>query len=350
MSRVLIDGQALYQASNAMDEIASKQDEYSIYNLISNYQVPNDIEDIIIKNSSMFGSGKHLGSTSVYDLLMNLVYCIILWDEVCVIEEPFVSHYLNGVKYFEECGAEFTILRRGDIEHCPRFVRESIFDQFFEKRIADEDDIFAGKPYYAGNSGGERALGYYLLANTNGMDYAPSVDRQLILQSYDYLSFFSRNDVISILDNELKNYYDQVNSHFLHSRFTYKFPVILDYLLEKYQSIKDIIKSAYELKNKRETMRFRKELDNLSLEFKRGNVQYVEEYFTNIEQLLSDLRNLCCAEKYIDMSVELSPSISFDVNKVESKPFQSVFLKNLLVYGIKERHTLPINSKVYISQ
>lgn len=348
MSRVLIDGQALYQASKAIDEIASKQDEYSIYSLLSDYQAQNDLEDTIIKNSSFLNSGNHLGSTSVYDLLMNLVYCIILWDEVCVLEEPFVSHYLDGVNYFEEYGAEFTTLYKGEFQYIPRPVRKSMFEHFFEKRIYGKDEIFAGSYHYKVNSGGERALGYYLLANVNGMDYAPSVDRQLILQSYDYLSFFSRNDVISILDNELKNYYDQVNRHFLHSRFTYKFPVILDYLLEKYHSIKDIIKAAYELKNKRETMRFRKELDNLSLEFRKGNVQYVEEYFANIEHLLSDLRNLCCVEKSIDMSVELLPSISFDANKEEIKPLQSVFLKNLLVYGIKERHTLPINGEVCI--
>ena len=346
MSKVLIDGEALFQASNALKELENiTQGKYDLNTAISGHHDKETIEELMRFKRHSFFYSQHYGSTSIYDLLMNLVYCIILWDEVCVLEESFNSHFLDGAVFFETYGAEFTIIR----SHETIFsfdLKKLVMEHFFEKRInaADESEpngVLEGITHYAANIQGDRAIKYLLCANANGMDYMPSMERQMLLQSYDVFSFFNRNDVINKLDNVLRDYYSQVNSHLSHSRLTYKFPVIFDYLLEKYNSITDVIKAAYDLKYKSETIRFRKELDNLSLAFKSGNIKYVEDYFLNIERLLSDLRKAPFSDKSIDITIGLPPSVTFSIDGKQGKPFQSVFLKDLLCYGIKKRIPKP---------
>ena len=347
MSKVLIDGQALYQAANALEELMrNTRNELDISTAISGHHNIETLEEMIhnLSDQDLFFP-KHYGSTSIYDSLMNLVYCIILWDEIFVLGESCISYVYQGVGFFKHFGVEFTTISGRESE-LPHDIQGLALEHFFEKRYeaADKSEpnlALKGEPYYATNHKGDRAIRYLLFANANGMDYMPSIERQILLQSYDVFSLFYRNDVINKLDDVLKDYYSQVNSHLSQSRFTYKFPVILDYILEKYNSIADVIKAAYDLKNKSETIRFRSELDNLSNEFKSGNVRYVEEYFLNIEKLLLDLRKTLFSDKSIDVTIGFPPSVTFSIEGKQGKPFQSVFLKDLICYGIKSRVPKP---------
>ena len=331
MSKVLIDGQGLFQASNAIEAISSNKNNASYHN----------------------------NALSIYDALANVIYCIILWDETYVMEESFNSHYLEGVKYFEQFDVEFQVLRRVRLS---RETEKSELDCFFEYKEGvtgksvddlkpDENGmydsrafieaLFGSRPSYKISHQGKRALDYLLTANEQGLNYMPSVERQAILESYDFMSFFNRSDVLAKVDKELVDYYNEVNSHLPKPRIRYRFPVILDYLIDKYGSIEDIIKAAFELKNESATIKFRREMDALEGEFKGGNVKYVEDYFINIERILNDLTRKHGIEKRIDVTLGLPPSLSFSVEGSESKPFQSVFLKDLSYYGITKRIPRP---------
>ena len=329
MSKILIDGESLFQASNVIEAISA-------------HATPHN-------NNTL----------SVYDALTNVIYSIILWDDTYVMEETFNSHYLEGVKYFEQYEVKFHILRR---PHLSAEIQKSQLDHFFEFQEGEAsntiDDLkpdengmydslsvmkalFGSRPSYRISHQGKRALDYLLIANEQGLSYMPSVDRQLILESYDFMSFFNRSDVIAKVDKELIDYYNRVNSHLPKPRIKYKFPVILDYLMDRYKSIEDIIKSAFELKYESATIRFRREMDALEDEFKSGNVRHVEDYFINIERILSDLTDKHGIEKKIDVTLGLPPSLSFSIEGADSKPFQSVFLKDLSYYGITKRIPRP---------
>ena len=164
MSRILLDGESVYEASVAIGEL---------------------------KNNSM--------NIAKYDALMNVIYGIVLWDEVYVMEEMFNSHFLSGVDFFKQYEIRFRILSKQALSP---IIQKLSLEHFFEYKMPESEVqniepnengmydsskvleiLFGKRGYYEINNDGKRALDYWLVANENGLDYMPSVKRLLILQS-----------------------------------------------------------------------------------------------------------------------------------------------------------------------
>lgn len=329
MSRILLDGESVYEASVAIGEL---------------------------KNNSM--------NIAKYDALMNVIYGIVLWDEVYVMEEMFNSHFLSGVDFFKQYEIRFRILSKQAVSP---IIQKLSLEHFFEYKMPESEVqniepnengmytsskvleiLFGKRGYYEINNDGKRALDYWLVANENGLDYMPSVKRLLILQSYDFLNFFNRKDVINKLDSELCGFYEELNALIGKDVIRYRFPVLLDYILDKYGNIEDIVKYAFELKYDPKVVKFRKEIDNLEEAFLRGSLLEIKSYFENIKETIEDISKTKGIDRSIDITLSFPPALSTSIDLPKARPNQCLFIKDLAYYGINERIPKPLpNGKLY---
>lgn len=329
MSKMLLDGEGVYRASRLIETIKDKK----------------------IKVVD-------------HDALSNIITAIVLWDDIYIFHEATNSHYIKGIDYFKQYSANFYTL--DNRLHLPWDLEKIELDHFFEYceatgmsfenlkpnedgkyNSADVINVMLGnRPYYNISAEGKRALDYLFAANIHGLDYMPSIQRQAILQSYDYSSFFIRKDVIDKIDKELMQYYARVNECLPIKRISYSFPVLLDYLLDKY-SLEDIIKGAFELKQKKSLVELRKEMDELDKAWETGNIKNIEEYFTGIEYIINELSGSIKCDKKFNLTISFPPALSFDVAVPHKKSVHSVFLKDLAFYGINNRMPKPaLDSKM----
>lgn len=292
---------------------------------------------------------------SELDALMNLINGIVLWDEICVMEREFNSSWDKGVELLIDCGVPFHDLHKRSIN---RALERMELDHFYEydehmgvidKLKSDDngyyktEDVIAAltkdKRVYHVNYEGKKALDYLLLANVNRVDYLPSIKRQAILESYNYMSFFQRPDIIKKVDKQLLNYYASVNEYIGKSRISFELPILLDYLLNKYSRGYDIIQAALELKTNDHVVAFRKEMNELKEASASGNINTIKWYYANIEQIIDKLSEDLNTKRKLSISLGLAPSIEFNIIVPKPKKFQCLFLKDLAQYGIKERAT-----------
>lgn len=329
MSKILLDGEGVYRASKVIKTIKHK-----------------DLKVID------------------YDALLNIITAIVLWDDIYIFHESTNSHYIDGIDYFKHYSSNFYTIK--DYYSLPTDLEKMELDHFFEYcegtnmsfddlkpdengNYKAEDVINAllgNKPYYKINHEGKRALDYLFIANINDFDYMPSIQRQAILESYDYTNFFIRKDVISKIDKELNQYYKQVNECLPVKRINYSIPVLLDYLLDKY-CLEDLIKGAFELKQNNSLLEFREEMDALDKAWENGNIKNIEKYFTEIEHIINVLSGSIKCDKKFNLTISFPPALSFDIPVPNKKSFHAVFLKDLAFYGINKRPPKPnIDSKL----
>ena len=301
------------------------------------------------------------------DTLMNLINGIVLWDEICVMEQTFNSRWKSGVGLLIDYGVPFHDLHKLSIN---RALERMELDHFFKyeerKGVVDKlkpdknghfkaVDVLAAltkdKRVYYINDEGKRALDYLLLANVNRVDYLPSIKRQEILESYNYMSFFQRPDIINKVDKQLLNYYASVNEYIGKSRLNFELPIMLDYLLEKYSSGHDIIQAALELKTNDHVIAFRKEMNELKEASTSGDINTIKWYYANIEHIIGKFSEELNTQRKLSITLGVTPSIEFDVNVPKPKKFQCLFLKDLAQYGIKERaKTLTPNCRLLFKE
>lgn len=320
VSKILLDGESVYIASKVIDAMRNKKLE-------------------IIE----------------YDALLNIITAIVLWDDIYIFHERLNSHYINGIKYFQQYSSNFHKIKPTYL--LPYDLMKMKARHLFEYFEGENLNCYDLKPDENGNYKfvdmmntlskytqfsddisyqANRAFQYLITANINGFDYMPSIQRQTILESYGYANFFIRKDVMSKIDNELNRYYNQVNEHLPIKKISYPFPVLLDYLLESY-CLEDIIKGAFELKQSKPVLKFRKEMDALEKAWENGNIRSIEQYFKEIEHIIDVLSGSIKSNKKFNLTISFPPALSFDIAIPRKKCFHSIFLKDLAFYGINAR-------------
>ena len=280
MSKILIDGTSFYQA------------------------------DAVLR---AFSLKKYSGKRLELEPLTNIIYGFVLWDDIYIGYTPSYPGHVLGLCQRYDIACRFI-----DLPHA--------------KGHLEEYCDYESAPYEE-----KQAIRYLIDANAYGLDYLPSVERQRILEHSTLPNLFSRRDVLDQVDSELQKYYERVNQHLPRRRIQYDFPVLIDYLIDKYSTSKDVFRAALDLKHNPIVEAFRKEMDCLEAEFRNGNVKYLDEYFSSIGRMIEYLSETHSSDEKIKITVETAPVLSsgglFPVNK----PFQCVFLKDLSYYGITSR-------------
>ena len=355
MRNILIDGESLFDAANGIQEFSHNQYlETAFTKFICSNGIKKIDDETFLKFMRFrdFGgvpvtfNGTATSNAVLFDALFNVMTCIILWDKVYVFDEAFNSHFIQSLDYFSEFASEFCVLNREelissikknyDINNQMTFRSEEMVNAINEQidtlLFKSNTHIVRGIPQYI-----DRALKYYYSANEMNLDYMPSIRRQVALESYGMWDLYNRINVLNKLDAELVNYYSYVNENIGRKVITYRFPVLFDYILRRYRSMGDIVKACFELRNDNAVISFRNEMDELDREFDGGNIQFVDKYFSTIEKIVNDFSGRISSEHNVQVTLGLSPALTFNVDRPNRKPFHCSFLKNLTYFGIHAR-------------
>ncbi|WP_406535814.1 hypothetical protein [Methanobrevibacter sp.] len=362
MQKILIDGETIYDASRGIQACKNRPDikSYCYAYLKDTHKNAIDLdsfeESIRLRDSGgpgVFYKGSLLSGPYLFDSLFNVMLSIILWDEIYVLEEGSCSHFVSEVDYFKDYIPEFKVLTKSLLKDemkksqndGPMLTQRRVnvfYSEFVSlfKDFANQDKVEMGNMSYPLENlplHATRALQYFFTANALNMEYMPSIRRQAVLESYELWEWFNRKDVINKLDDELKKYYEKVNRRIGGQRFVFQFPVLFDYVMQQYSSIEDVIKACFELRNRKDVIKFRKDMAELEKAFECGDVKYVDDFFYNLERIVDELTEKCKIDRKVNISLGLTPSFNFDANLPTAKPFQCTFLKDLSYYGIKKR-------------
>ena len=320
MRQILLDSTGLYNAELAMRKIAKKHEDTS---------------------------GLHKFE---YDALFNIVSAIVLWDEVVIFDEEFCSRSLKSLAFFNEYENLFKKADNVCLVHENNKIDEYIKEKNDEwgkdnkpeeikelRKLLGKRWIEDGVWNFNPNSlEARRTLSYFLTANKNNMDYLPSAERLIILQAYNFEYFFLRQEALSKVDIELKKYYDRVNGHFRVKHIEYSVPILIDYLLDKYLA-EDIIKAAFDLREKNTLVKFRREMEEIERAYNCRDFEKVDTYFVQLEEMIKRISGEIPTQRKINITISLPPALSFDVDVPKKRLINSVFLKDLTFYGIHER-------------
>ena len=369
MRNVLIDGESLCDAYLSIIALSKESDTNISFKstLFPDENKIIDIDSFISFTRSFDPVGYSLSydprvpelkdslrKLRIFDSLFNVIACIILWDDVYVFDERGRSEYCHSAYWFEEYETEFkfSVLDSATVRKATKkqsetvakadsrynAIKSSLYSYLADLRLKDSlsKDYPANKelsiPFEL-----YRAIYYYRIANSMNMDYMPSARRQAHLDSFDLWNWFARIDILNKLDDELNTYYKEVNDRIGRKRINYQFPVLLDYVLQRYKSAEDVAKGCFELHYDKEVVKFRDELRDIEQEFKSGNVKYIDDYFATIERIVKDISKRYSTDRSVNVTIGLTPSVGFDIKVPSTKPFQCSFLKDLSYYGIRNR-------------
>lgn len=306
MSKILLDGEGLYWASNFIRETTKR--------------------------------GLYCMDIGQYDAIMNIINAIVLWDDIYILSESRNSNFIHEIRCFDQFKESFHVVNK-----C--YYPKSHMQEFKNVKLKESDKaniegyaktLFLHLSGYSVDYEVDRALKYLCIANEMGLDYMPSIERQIILQCLDYSNFFIRKDALDKLDKELNKYYDSVNGHMPEKRISFPLPVFLDYLFNKFGK-EGIVKGAFEIRQQTSVVDFREEMNMLDNAWKNGDIKSINEYFIEIENIVGSLTKSVDYERKINITIGYPPSLSFNARIPRKKQFHPVFLKDLAYYGINNR-------------
>lgn len=329
----------------------------------------------VLLDGETFYTISQIGQTN-YDMalpiakesLFNFILALLLWDEIYVFDPCHNSYPTIYSEFFSKYKSLFTelTLSPGLIEFLQkaniklRDVNPDIspdneilikLDELDKRGLLKErGKTLLGRPPIKkcsshisdkeidDQSKEARALDYWWTANVLGLDYMPSVSRQILLRQFDIDSVFLRKDVIDKLDQELLHFYDCTNGHLVTKKIHFNTSVLLDYIFQQATTDQpdEILEKTIDLRYSSKVVNFRKELNELDDAWSSGNIKHINEYFWEIENIIKKLGDPGENHK-LNITISFPPAISFDINFPKRRPVQAVFLKELANFGLKKR-------------
>lgn len=284
-----------------------------------------------IVNNRMLTKKRNL---SYVDPLMNLIYAIVLWDDIYVIDWCGRGHYEDFKRILENCEIPINTIRCTSLYiddylvHGTSLQKSDFFDHNIGRRtVRCDDESFDFKS----------VLDYINQAQIHGIDYMPSQDRTDIARRVMRISQ-TRDKIFSQLDTKLLEFYQQIEET-TGININYKFPVLLDYLLENSNTEQDMINGALELKNSFKVKCFRKDLDRMEQALEEGNFIKYKDYYNSMKEILNEISKETNSSNSVQISLSpippfISVSKEFEITK---KPFRFMWLKDLTRYGLTRR-------------
>lgn len=261
--------------------------------------------------------------------LHHLIEAILLWDDVCYLDNGYSNFWKQNLK-----GTELLHAFK-PVEFHDNDVMSSIKFQYYYKYASKFSGIVS-----------QGALEYMMICNHFGCGYFPSEERAKFiesqlpeLQKIIFTDSVYNNMIASkLLDNEIQEHDEDYNL------IKIKIPSIAQYVLSKSKkkTICDVLMTAMDMRDNRDIAKFRKDLEALSMRNERDYIKLKKQIDYNIKEIsksksLSNLFwiELKAAINWAKMEGEFSVSPGLKLaqkNDSSKKDFvvNNVFLKKVI--------------------
>ena len=285
---------------------------------------------VLLDNQSIL---EVLDSTSLYSskrsdekvvAFANCIYALVLWENVYYC--PRRTHTSNEYKIINSINSPFIKLENIDSETI-----------YVESAYKIAMDYFSQYQNPALQFQIQNAIYYVLLSTNHNIDVLLSKDRADFLESSDIYKFlFSRRDIISLVDKEILQLYNEINNSLDKNILKIQCPLFVDYICDNAATYKEAFNNALVLRDEPMVIDFRKAMSDMEHSLKTGNIIRFKQYIDIIPDIIHDLQSSGCKTTTINIDLSLTPSITIPyVFKKKPKQMLHVkFITELAKYGL----------------
>lgn len=262
--------------------------------------------------------------------IKNYLYAFILWDDIYALNARYsirIGENPDKVMYDDNLG-----------------IKRLSFSYYDMEMLAEELDY----EYWGRGENGEisprsvrRDSIFYLLLSYNlGMNVLLSDERTTFIEKSGLAeNIFSRADILSRLDKEIVEYYQEVNASIGKKIFKMKMPVLVDYIASNANNFEEAKEIALRIKYDPDVIKFREAMDSMDRALNEGKIVEFNDYMKVIPEIVNAITYKEFDTKTFDIGISLSPSIAFPLNmgklRLRRKKINMNFLLNLTKYGIR---------------
>lgn len=183
-----------------------------------------------------------------------LVSALVLWDEVCYLDNGY-SEWWN---FAIDCNKELEILR------LLKPINPEEYKQSMDRAQDDYSNLYQCNYQEVVAKG---ALEYLYISDNNDMCYIPFGDRVNFIEENELFKnthqYYTRMDLIELIDEEIKNYYTTINRHIRRANFYLDTSCIYNYVKRNAGTVEEMVDVINSLKNERMVIRFRKWVEKM---------------------------------------------------------------------------------------
>lgn len=183
-----------------------------------------------------------------------LVSALVLWDEVCYLNNGYSEWWNFATDYNEELG----ILRQ------LKPINPDEYKQLIDRAQDDYSNLYKCNYQEVVAKG---ALEYLYISDNNDMCYIPFGDRANFIEENELFKnthqYYTRMDLIELIDEEIKDYYTTINKHIKRANFYLDTSCIYNYVKRNAGTVEEMVHVIKSLKKDRMVTRFRKWVEQM---------------------------------------------------------------------------------------
>ena len=180
---------------------------------------------------------------------------------------------------------------------------------------------------------------YVMQANNMGIAYLPHPFRAKVLNdSGIFKREFDGQIYLDIVDKEVRNYINAINELSQFELLSTSFPVLYEFISKIAKDPFDEFKVALDLREDKNVSLFRKSVNEISEELKKGNLHAVRASLMKVQEICTEITD-SLYRKPLSYGVSLGLSPSIEISR-EHKPkvssgFHTTFLSDLANFALK---------------
>lgn len=183
-----------------------------------------------------------------------LVSALVLWDEVCYLDNGY-SEWWN---FATDCNEELGILR------LLKPINPKEYKQSMDRAQNDYSNIFQCDYQEVVAKG---ALEYLYISDNDDMCYIPFGERANFIAENDLFKnthqYYTRMDLIELIDEEIKDYYTELNRQIRRANFYIDTSCIYNYVKRNAGTVEEMVDVIKSLKNEKVVIRFREWVEQM---------------------------------------------------------------------------------------
>lgn len=188
----------------------------------------------------------------------------------------------------------------------------------------------------------EDVIRYILLGYNLGVNICLSTERTNFIYLNHYTDyFFNRLNIIEMLENNVKEFYEEINRKIGKKIICFQSPLLLDYICRESKTFNHALHMAKKIKKEKHLVEYRRTMDNMEKCLNEGNFIKFNEYLSVIPDIVNSIQSSGIKTQTFEMGLNPVPNISTSVNvSLERKTYNKLhlrFLKDLAKFGMMDR-------------
>lgn len=233
--------------------------------------------------------------------LIGFFEALVLWDNIYYFDNGYSTFWQNIIKK-SNCYNICNIVKPLGFEKSNKSL-EQAEEHYLDYSNAHTSLIAKG------------ALEYLYLSASNNLNYMPFGKRAEFINDNNLFqkinNIFDRNDVIHTVDNDIQEFFDNINKDLTKAQLKFNPHCLFNYINKSSSNLSDMFSTAIELSQSPSVKAFKCWVSNLENEISQGQYPLISRYKKALKIIENDLIN---EYQKSNISISASLPLGFSVN------------------------------------